>query len=175
MHHHFIELCACFRVVCCDATDVYHTDVTARIQFDQLCKRAIAPSSGNLFQTCRPRAGNRGHACHPWHAKQFSTARWSPKLHVNFVMIHTKGIWILTCIKIRILLAHWMIWNPKVGTVAYLCKVAPMKKFKCATCLIILILNIGTILRKIKCKENKFFKMENICFFFALNFSANKI
>jgi len=32
-------------------------------------------------------------------------------LHIDFVLIHTEGILYLTCIKIHLLLAHWMIWN----------------------------------------------------------------
>ena len=36
-------------------------------------------------------------------------------LHIDFVMIHTEGILTLTCTKIRMLLAHCMIWNLEVG------------------------------------------------------------
>ena len=32
-------------------------------------------------------------------------------LRINFVMIHAEGILTLTCIKIRMLLAYWVIWN----------------------------------------------------------------
>jgi len=32
-------------------------------------------------------------------------------LHTDFVMIHTDGILTLTCIRICMLLAHWMIWD----------------------------------------------------------------
>ena len=39
-------------------------------------------------------------------------------------------------------------WMP--ASVAYLCKVAPIAKFKCAPLLIIQILNIGTIFTKDK-------------------------
>jgi len=42
--------------------------------------------------------GNLRHACHTWHAE-------GPSSRINFVMIHTEGIWTLTCIKIRM----WLI------------------------------------------------------------------
>jgi len=40
------------------------------------------------------------------------------KLHVlqiDFIIIHTEGILTLPCIKIHVLLAHWMIWNLKLA------------------------------------------------------------
>jgi len=48
---------------------------------------------------CRPGVGKLRHAWHPRLAKQFSVARLGSKLLINFVMIHTKGILTLACIK----------------------------------------------------------------------------
>jgi len=35
--------------------------------------------------------------------------------HIDFVMTHREGILTLNCLKIRMLLKYWIIWNLEVG------------------------------------------------------------
>ena len=56
-------------------------------------------------------AGNLRYACRTWHAKACPMARRSSKFYISIIFMIHAGVLTLTCIKIRMLLAYWLIYN----------------------------------------------------------------